>query len=176
MLQFSAAGKGTCRVTGTDRGLSVYAAKPADAKDLLLLSAPEEKPAEGRLSWPGEYDVAGVSLRGVGHKEGEQVSWLVNADGHRLYFPSKPLADLTDAQLQHIGDIDVLVVPAEDAKKVQKLVDDLDPRVLLLIEGDKGVDAEVLKVCGAVGKEQVTEYKLKGSLPAEGREVVVLTA
>lgn len=176
MLQFVSPAKGVCRITGAARGLSVFAAKPVDGKDLLLLSTPEETPGTERLSWPGEYDVAGITLRGMSHQDGKQVSWLAVADGYRIALPSSPLPEWTDKDLEHLGDVHVLVVPAEDAKRVQKMVDDIDPRVLVLIEGSKGIDPEVLRVCGAVGKEQVTDYKLKGALPAEGREIVVLTA
>lgn len=176
MLQFSSPGKGAVRVSGGARGLSVYSAKSLGDKDLILMSKPEETPSGDRLSWPGEYDVAGITLKGIGHNGGEQVSWLAVCEGMRMAFPSRPLVEMNDAELQQLGDVHVLVVPAEDAKKVQKLVEDVDPRVLILIEGDKGIDAEVLRVCGATGKEQVRDYKLKGSLPVEGREVVVLTA
>jgi hypothetical protein len=46
--------------------------------------------------------------------------------------------------------------------------------VPLATKDDKAFQ-EVLKICGAVGKEAVDEYKVK-SLPAEGREVVILKA
>lgn len=176
MLQFVSPGKGACRITGAACGITAYAAKAVDAKDLLLLSKPEETPAADKLSWPGEYDVAGVTLRGIGHGEGDQVSWLAVADGYRIALPSRPLPEFTDAELEHLGDVHVLVVAAEDPKKVQKMLEDIDPRILILIEGEKGIDPEVLRTCGAVGKEHVSEYKLKGSMPAEGREIVVLTA
>lgn len=176
MIQLNSPSKGVCRITGSPRGVSVYSKKPLGEKDLLLISDPEDVPGKDILSWPGEYDVGGVTLRGIGHNEGKQVSWLAVVDGVRLAFPSTPLHDWTDEELQALGDVHVLVIPAEDAKKVQKLLEDLDPRILVLIEGEKGIDSEVLKICGAVGKEQVSEYKIKGSLPAEGREVVVLAS
>lgn len=176
MLQFSSPGKGVCRVTGGSRFLSVFSPKPLGDKDLLLLSVPEEVPSKEILSWPGEYDIAGVTVHGIGHDEGQQVSWLTVVDGIRIAFPSQPLREWTDSELQQLGDVHVLVLAADDAKKVQKLIEDIDPRVLVLVQGEKGFDAEVLKACGATGKEQVSEYKLKSSLPTEGREVVVLTA
>lgn len=173
MIQFQSPSKGGCRISGGARALSVYLPKPA-ANDLILLSTPEESHSKDTFSWPGEYDIAGVTLRGIGHGEGSQVSWLAVIDGVRIALPSRPLTEWTDHELEQIGDVHVLVVPAEDAKKVQKLIDDIDPRVLILVEGDKGFDPEVVKICGATGKEQVGDFKLKGSLPAEGREVVVL--
>ncbi len=175
MLQFSAIKNGGVRVTGGTRALSVYTPKPAQADDLLLQCSPEEVPSKGIVSWPGEYDVGGVTLRGIGHEEGQKVSWLAVVDGIRVAFPVVPARDWTDHEIEQLGDIHVLVVVADDAKKTQKLLEEIDPRVLVLLPGAKGLDAEVLKVSGAQGKEIVSDFKLKG-MPAEGREVVVLSA
>ena len=142
---------------------------------MALLPAPEEVPSKGNISWPGEYNLAGISIRGIGQKEGQQVSYVAEIDGVRCAFPSVPLEDWTDHQIEMIGDIDVFVVPQGDAKLVQKLIDEFDPRILLIVPDESGkFDPEILRTCGAQGKEHVSEYKLKGSLPAEGREVVVL--
>jgi len=143
--------------------------------DISLLSHPEEVPTDGVISWPGEYDFGGVFIRGIGHEEGRQVSYVMDADGVRFAFLSAPLHKFSDFELEQIGDIDVLCIPADDVKMVQELIDTIDPRVLVPLpsKDDKAFN-EVLKVCGALGKEAVEEHKLKGSLPAEGREVVIL--
>lgn len=142
---------------------------------MTLLAHPEEEPQAGVISWPGEYDFSGIFIRGIGHEEGRQVSFIVDAEGVRFAFLSTPLHKLNDIELEQIGDIDVLCVPADDVKMAQELVDAVDPRVLIpLPTKDEKTYRELLKIFGAVGKEEVEEYKLKGSLPAEGREVVVL--
>ncbi|MDD5623463.1 MAG: MBL fold metallo-hydrolase [Candidatus Peribacteraceae bacterium] len=144
---------------------------------LTLLSHPEEEPSKNTISWPGEYDIGGIFVRGLGHEEGAQVSFIVEGDGVRMAFLSTPLHMLNDHELELIGDVDILCIPAEDSKTVQTLIDGIDPRVLIPLAGKDAKNfAEVLKVCGAQGKEAVDEYKLKGSLPAEGREVVILKA
>ena len=88
-------------------------------------------------------------------------------------FLSSPLGEWSDADIAYLGNVDLLVLPGEHAKMVQKLLDVVDPRLLFLLPSKDGIDRDVLKVCGVEGKEHVTEYKLKGALPAEGREVVV---
>lgn len=173
MLIFSPLGGSATRCKGGQRGISAFAEK-AEAGDLLMMATPEETPTEGTISWPGEYDVAGIAIRGVGQKEGQQVSYLATVDGTRCAFIAGPLMEWTDAELESLGDVDVLVIPAEDGKKVQTLVEEIDPRVLILVPDAKGkFDPDTMKACGAQGKEHVTEHKLKG-MPAEGREVVVL--
>lgn len=176
MLTFSALGQGSVKVTGGDKPLVIFPADPSKVGDknaIIILSVPEEQSTEGTISWPGEYNEAGISLRGIGHTDGQQVSFLVEADGTRILFLSSPLQDWTDMQIQAVGDVDVLALPTGDVKLVQKLVDEFDPRILLYVPGGKGDEGAILKAIGAKG-EEAGDYKLKGSLPAEGREVVVL--
>lgn len=144
------------------------------AGSINLIQSPQENPNREQLSWPGEYDVAGITVRGIGQMEGQKVSYLVEADNTRIAFPSPPLDVWEDTDIERLGDVHVLVLPAEDVKLCQKLIDDIDPRVLILVPGaDGSLHPEVLKAAGAADKEHVSEYKLKGSLPQEGREVVV---
>lgn len=139
-----------------------------------LLPSPQENPNRELISWPGEYDVAGVTIRGVGQVEGQKISYAVEIDHIRIAFPNAPLEVWDDIDLERLGDIHVLVLPADDVKLCQKLIDDIDPRVLIVVPGSDGtLHQDVLKAAGALDKEHVSEYKLKGSLPQEGREVVV---
>ncbi len=157
--------------------LVVFPEKAAgnDAKSIVLLALPEEDAQPANiLSWPGEYNEGGVSIYGIGHKEGQQVSYVAEIDGVRCAFLSSPLQDWTDRQIETVGEIDVLTLPTENAKVAQKLIDEFDPRVIILLPtSDKEAYAAITKLIGVKG-EAVSEYKLKSSLPAEGREVVVL--
>lgn len=173
MLTFTHLDGSSVRVTGAGKAFVAFPAKPAKG-EINLLSKPQEDFDQEMVCWPGEYDIAGVTIRGIGHDDGQQVSYAVEADGYRIAFPSTPLTEWTDSDLEKLGDIHVLVLPAEDAKKAFKLVEDIDPRLLIIVPGPDGkTDQELIKQCGAVGKEIVSDHKLKGSLPAEGREVVV---
>ena len=181
MLTFTSLGGSTLKCLGGGKPLVIFPGKKTEKsawKDAVaLLSAPEEEPAKGTISWPGEYNIADVSLKGIGQNEGQQVSFVAEVDGVRCAFLSGPLQDWTDHQLETVGEIDLLVLPQGDVKLVQKLVDEFDPRVLVLVpDENEKLEAEVLRACGAQGKERVSEYKLKGSLPAEGREIVVMAA
>lgn len=175
MLTFSPlAGTGVSLSTGSVT-LAVFAPdrKPGDGKKTLsLLSTPEETDVPGTLSWPGEYNELGVTVKGIGQLEGQQVSYVVDAEETRVLFLSEPLQDWSDTDLESVGDIDVLVAPVSDSKILQKLVDEFDPRALVLVPS-KGASTSVMSALGGKG-EPVAEYKLKGSLPVEGREVVVL--
>ncbi|MFH0770112.1 MAG: hypothetical protein V1926_01915 [Candidatus Peregrinibacteria bacterium] len=177
MLTYSSLGSATISLEGGKKTIVVFPGKTSPKDALILKSSPDEVPEEGTISWPGEYDMDGMTIRGIGHNDGAKVSFVVELEGVRTAFIAPPLHEWSDYEIELLGDIDVLCLPAEDLKIVQKLIDEVDPRVLIPLQTkDEDDFREVLKVCGAVGKESVPEFKLKGksSLPQEGREVVVL--
>ena len=166
------------KVTKVDVSGTTVVAFPDSADDkaqISLLGAPEEDVKPGVVSWPGEYDIHGIAVRGIGHDEGQRVSYVIDDGKVRIAFLSTPLHEWEDHNLELLGDIDVLCIPADDSKIAQKLIDAVDPRVLIpLPTKDEKTFVELLKIVGAQDKEIEKEYKLKGSLPAEGREVVIL--
>lgn len=175
-LTFTSLGGTTIRVDGTPSTLTFFPAdvKAPDKGALLLLSSPEEETTAGVISWPGEYDISGMSIKGIGHGEGQQVSFVLTFDGVRMAFLSSPLQDWSDKQLEVVGDIDVLVLPTDEVKTAQKLIDEFDPRALVLIPTKKDSYEALAKVVGVKPEAVMGEYKLKATLPAEGRDVVVL--
>lgn len=179
MLTFTPLSGSAVRCAVGPRTLVFFPEKGADKdslKDaLVFLSVPEQEPSQNTISWPGEYHEGGIAIRGIGHNEGKQVSYVMEADGTRCAVLSLPLQDWTDHELEIAGDIDVLVLPSDGVKLAQKLVDEFDPRALIIVPGHDGkIDADLLRACGAQGKERTKEYKIKGSLPAEGRDIVLL--
>lgn len=173
MLTFTHLSGSSLRVVGGGIPVVSFPEKPVEGV-VNLLASPQEFPSRELISWPGEYDVAGVTVRGIGQQEGQKVSYIVEADNMRIAFPVTPLQAWSDADIEHMGEVHILVLPAEDPKLCQTLLDELDPRILMIVPGSDGsIHPDVLKGCGAVDKEVVSEYKLKGALPQEGREVVV---
>lgn len=175
-LTFTALGGHSFRVAGGQRALVVFPADAAEpAKETLtLLPGPEEQSRDNVISWPGEYNEYGISLKGIGHEEGQQASYIVEVEGVRCGFLSSPLRDWSDKQLEMAGDLDLLVLPTDDEKIAQKLIDEFDPRVLVLLPVKGDAYDVIAKSAGAKPESVTAEYKLKGQLPAEGREVVVL--
>lgn len=147
----------------------------AEEGTLVLLSQPEEGDCENVISWPGEYDDDGISIRALA-RGSDQMNYIVTVEGVRLGFLSSPLPEFTEEDEEIIGDLDVLVLPAEDPKKAQKLVEDIDPRIVIPLKMTDGkIFTDVLAACGGKEAAEVEELKLKqGSLPSETREVYVL--
>ena len=174
MITFHSLGGATLSLEADKKTLLVFPKDTKGSATITFLANPEEDPTDGVISWPGEYDIDEVAIRGIGLNEGAMTAYSVEIDGARCGFIPSPLQDLSDHELELLGDIDILVIPADDAKIVQKLVDEIDPRVLIpLPTKDEATFQEVLKAVGAQGNEIVAEHKQKG-MPSEGREVVIL--
>lgn len=175
MITFSAKKGAACSVSTGVISFDVFPEKPM--KDSwTLLSHPEEELTEKKvMSWPGEYDVSGISVKGVGQEGGRQISYVCTTENVRIGFIDGPILDWTDTDIQHLGEVDVLCIAADNPKKVMTLVENIDPRVVILFETEKGDLAGVAKVCGAASVQKVSEFKVKaGSLPQDSRQVVVL--
>ncbi|MCA9370388.1 MAG: hypothetical protein KC680_00305 [Candidatus Peregrinibacteria bacterium] len=163
----------SCDIDG--KTVVAFPASPDASAQLSLLGTPKEEVKKGVISWPGEYDVGGLAIRGIGHEEGQKVSYAIDNGSVRIAFISTPLHQWTDHNMELLGDIDILCLPADDAKLAQKFIDEVDPRVLIpLPTKDEATFVELLKAVGAQDKDIESEYKLKGGLPVEGREVVIL--
>src|SRR3989338_1174550 len=165
MLVFAAQKDAGIQCTGGEQPLVIYPSGSSDPKAVTLLATPEEQPRTKVFSWPGEYDSAGMTLRGIGHTDGRQVSFVAVVNKVRCAFVSSPLHEWNANELELLGDIAVLVVPAEKPKVLQKIIDEVDPRMLILMPVQGKVDPDVLNVCGAKDSEPVSEYKLKRALP-----------
>ena len=173
MLTFTHLKGSSVRVVGGGLPVVWFPSTPAEGS-INLFPSPQEFPSREQISWPGEYDVASVTIRGVGQQEGQKVSYVVEADNIRIAFPATPLEAWDDADIEKMGEVQVLVLPAEDPKLCQALLDELDPRILIIVPSADGtIHPDVLKSCGAADKERVSEFKQKGGLPQEGREVIV---
>ena len=175
MMIFSASSVAACSVKTDESSFDVFPAKiPKD--EWCLLSHPEEELTNKKaVSWPGEYDFGGVTVRAIGQQEGKQVSYTCTSGGIRAAFVDAPVLAWADGEIEKLGDIDVLVIAADDAKKVMAVVEAVDPRVIILTETKGGDLAGTAKACGVAAVQPEKEFKVKpGSLPTDSRQVVVL--
>ena len=178
MLTFRANGTSSVTCVSPQGSLQVFPAeapkKALPENTYCLLSTPEKTSAKSTISWPGEYDYNGLAIKGLGTES--QVSYILTTEGLRCGFLSAPLGDWGEPELEKLGDLDILVIAAEDAKKVQHIVEEVDPPVVIPLRGkDEKTYQEVLRLCGAKDSEPVKEVKLKKSgLPTDARVVYVL--
>jgi hypothetical protein len=144
--------------------------------DLTLLTRPLEKPSKNVISWPGEYDLKEVSIRAIGQEEGKYVSYVLSMDGVRVGVLSSPLHDWSEEELRAFGDVDILVIPAEDSERVTTVIEEIDsPVVVPLQTGDEKTFQNVLKAIGGEDAKVEKEIKIRpGTIKKEERAVYVL--
>lgn len=175
MITFSSSEGSACSVVTDSAKFQVFPVKvPKDT--WCLLSHPEEALENKKaVSWPGEYDFGGVTVRAIGQEAGKQVSYACHTENIRIAFVDTPVLDWTDTEIEKLGDVDVLVLAADNPKKITTLIEAVDPRVIILFEVKNGDLAGASKACGASSVTPVSEFKVKPStLPSDSRQVVVL--
>ena len=145
------------------------------------------------FDWPGEYEKSGVLFTGIsafhapesageeGIKRGRNTIFHLEVDDIKLCHLGDLGHKLTDAMIEMIGDVDILLIPvgggtALDAKKAHEVVEQIDPRVVIpmhyKIDGLKREDLAPLDVfMKEVGShsEAQESFKLKSraELPEE---------
>ncbi len=148
------------------------------------------------IDGPGEYEVRGVSIKGVAAQRMLDDSSVKNATMYRIVAEGVSIvvvghvyAPLTETQLEALGVVDIAVVPVGgngytlDGHQAAAVVRQLEPKVVIPTHyEDKGVTYEVpqqpladfLKEVG--GEHQVMgSYKLKGAVFPSSLTVVELT-
>ncbi|MBU0578186.1 MBL fold metallo-hydrolase [Patescibacteria group bacterium] len=147
------------------------------------------------LNWPGEYETLGVHFKGIhsfhntkeDKEQLENVIFTINFNGIRFCHLGAQGTKLTPEQLEQVGDVDVLFVPAGktesvDAKKAKEIIEQIEPRIIIPMtyhtEGSNRNLAsleEFLSVMAAKNTEPVDSFVVKKSeLPEDNSKVVVL--
>lgn len=175
MITFSSSENAACTVTTDAATFDVFPVK-ITPDTWSLLSHPEESLDNKKVvSWPGEYDFGGVTVRAIGQEAGKQVSYACHTENIRMAFVDAPILEWTDTEIEKLGDVDVIVIAADNAKKITPLIEAIDPRVIILFSVKGGDLAGTAKACGASSPETVAEFKVKpSSLPSDSRHIVVL--
>lgn len=172
--------------------------------EIVALSAPQDKAHSNIkavkddpfvISGPGEYEIAGVSVQGLqtfhDNKQGKDAGlnniYVIDIEGVKVCHVGYLGHELTDKQLEKIGDVDILLIPVGggdglDTKKAVAVTGQIEPRIVIPINYKiPKVKTKLspldpfLKEMGATGAEPTNKLSLrKSSLPSEETEVVVL--
>ena len=149
------------------------------------------------ITAPGEYEIMGISVRAIpvfhddqqGKLRGKNLIMVITIDGVHLVHLGDLGHPLTEAQVEDIGPVDVLMVPVGGVftigpQAAASVIENLDPSIVIPMHfrGEKHSDAfkqlsplsDFLKQMGAESKEPQEKLTVTaGSLPEE-TEVVVL--
>jgi L-ascorbate metabolism protein UlaG (beta-lactamase superfamily) len=145
---------------------------------------------------PGEYEIKGVFIRGIpsfhddkeGKTKGQNTIYTIEAEDLRFcHLGDLGQKELTDEQVDKIGQIDILMIPVGgeptiSSVEAQKIISQIEPRIVIpmhyaLPKLKMELD-DVAKFLKTMGKNSVVpqdKLVIKNStLPKEGMEIVVL--
>ena len=158
---------------------------PAKKKGNLVLET-EAKideidfPEEGRIRGTGEYEVAGVKVRGIdvgGDKKTLRTAYAVRFDNIRLGFLNGLSGQLNQSVLDKLGEIDVLFINPElsnlSSKELVALIKRVEPRILVPMT-DKGAKMLLEEFGQKTPQEEKLILRAKEINEAEGIKVIWL--
>jgi L-ascorbate metabolism protein UlaG (beta-lactamase superfamily) len=154
--------------------------KPTDINLITHAGVPERE-AHFTADMPGEYEIAGVVVRGIAaraHMDDEKaknaVIYTIAADDMRVAVLGHIYPELTENQLEAIGHVDIAIVPVGnsgytmDGVGALQIIKKIEPKVVIPTHyADKAVEyempqvelAEALKNLGMEPAETVDRYK-----------------
>lgn len=148
------------------------------------------------ITGPGEYEKNNVFVQGIasfhdkneGKERGKNTCYSIDVEGIRIcHLGDLGQCELTDGQVDEIGEIDILMIPVGgamnlDAQTASKIIGQIEPRIVIPMHYDlpkikanlDGVD-KFLKVMGKKDIEPLAKLSIKEKdLTGEETEVVVL--
>ena len=115
---------------------------PRMAADVLLLTSDKLKSAASSISGdkfiidsPGEYEAKGIFINGVPSNGNGQTFYFMDVNGVTVgHLGNTTKAELSDKQLEMFENVDILLIPVgEDAKGAAKLVNQIEPKIVIPI-------------------------------------------
>lgn len=176
-----------------DGALSKLGLKDVTAKDAVYVATQKDfspTNVEGlHVDGPGEYEVRGVSVKGIAsvrmvelNDDKKATIYRIVVDGISFVVVGHVRVPLTEDELEQIGVVDIAIVPVggngytSDGHQATKVVKQLEPKVVIPTHyADGAISYEVtqnpvdefIKEMAAE-HETVNSYKLKGgTLPAQ---------
>lgn len=153
-----------------------------EGKAQVIVTAPgAPKATDGafRITTPGEYDVAGFSLRGIFLAD-EATAFVVEAGELAVcVFPEQLPDELRDRDIESIGEVDIFVVPAFSSTavgKVNMLIREIEPKVVLPLVSDTKLRASLAREVGKDAESMEKFSVAQKDLAEEGVRLIFLQA
>lgn len=171
----------------------------AKVGDIALFTMAHGIPAQAPkivIDQPGEYEVSGVSIYGIAARahmdeEGQKTATMykILTEDLRILVVGHIYPELTDAQLESVGMVDIMFVPVGgngytlDGVGALKLIKKIEPKMVIPTHYDiKGFNYPVtqqpldqaLKTLAMEQKESVSKLKVKSGELGEITQLVVL--
>lgn len=167
--------------------------------DIALFTGPHGQPAQAPkilIDQPGEYEVSGVSIFGIparAHIDEEKMKtatmYKLLCEDLSILVTGHVYPELSDAQLESIGMIDVLFVPVGgngytlDGIGALKLIKKIEPKLVIPTHYDDSTLSftvpaqpleQALKALAMEPKDTVSKLKVKPADILEGTQLIVV--
>ncbi len=165
----------------------VISSSPASEQKIKTIIKPVKREETFVIDRPGEYEVGGLFVLGIGFKSKITV-YVVTIDDLRIGFLGSLTDKLSDKQLEELDGVDILLLPVGgkpyiDSKQANFLIDKIQPSFVIPmaykmpgLKIDLETVDEFLKEVGVQDTKAIDKLLVsKESLPLE-REIVVLNA
>lgn len=187
------------RVIIDDNLTDLGAKSISKAGDIALFTSAHGLPAQEPkivIDQPGEYEVSGVSIYGIPARahmdeadKKNTTMYKIVLDDLRILVTGHIYPELSDAQLEAIGMIDVMLVPVGgngytlDGVGALKVVKQVEPKMVIPTHyEDKGLTYpvpqqpldEAVKALAMEPKEKVSKLKVKASELADTMQLAIL--
>jgi len=153
-----------------------------DSDSVLVFTSKQEN-SSSIFDWPGEYEAGGVGFTGVAYKKGDDTEGIIyNFDVNhiRVCHLAYISDELSEEELEQIGSVDILLLPiGEDgtvnAKKAVKVVEQIEPRIIIPMLFSEINLTEFKKEMGIVELEAIEKLDIKrSSLPSDEMKCILL--
>ena len=140
-------------------------------KDAVISLSHEVKVGDFSLNGPGEYEISGIEITGVGQ------IYLFSAEDMRIAYLDKLGRALNDQEQELIGDVDILFIPIGggevlDCKAAIQVINQIDPRIVIPMYYD---EVDTFSKEEGIVPEFVDSLKIsRSTLPETERKVIVL--
>ena len=170
--------------------------KPSDISLRTNKEFPEHPNTAFRADMPGEYEVAGVVIHGIAARahmdepgKTSAVIYTIEADDTKVAVIGHIYPELSEAQLEQIGLVDIAIVPVGgsgytlDGIGALKVIKQIEPKVVIPTHyNDKAIHYEVpqseladaIKNLGMEISETVAKYRIKPAELSDTSKLVVL--
>jgi L-ascorbate metabolism protein UlaG (beta-lactamase superfamily) len=187
------------RITFDDNLAELGASGPTKAGDVAIFTSKSEMPkVETKLviEGPGEYEVAGISIKGMsvrGHMDtADQKTatlYKITTDDLDLLVTGHIYPELSEKELETIGLVDILCIPVGgngytlDPAGALSVIKKIEPKIVIPTNyADKGLKypvpqqtlEEALNILAMEPKETTSRLKIKASDLSDALQVVVL--
>lgn len=130
------------------------------------------------LTWPGEYEVAGIAITamevapGAAKKDATKpMIYSFDADGLKVCYITDFAAALTEELMESIGDVDILMVPAgkpdTNLEEIHKSIEEIEPRIVIpMYYNTPGLKADLKELEPFLKKTASSKPKPKKNSPS----------